>query len=360
MAWKLHTTGATAEREISPHLGGLSVSSASSCRSGKHCLLGLQFPSPVPTPFWPARSGQVPASDTLLPFINDLPTSARWPGGRRSHSPSRVSFEYLNPGKSAAAYGGKSGRAVASRSKGGTGEPWHCFASTRRPTATGEKVHCFCCLPLLRPFPRTSRRARGRHWASRRVLSAARSHRLQGCVDRGTHMVLSGAGSAPAKGCAGLDVVAVGTILITFRTVVVFLTGSAFVYFAQPTARTVLSPCPTRFRDSRSALHPTFCPRLLPHGSRNHAATPGTSILHPDFHPLGDGHDAQRRARILVAHLIVIALVRPGALIVHVRADRHCDLLFRHRVHGDDAPRRHHRPMGEQPNISIGTGTLTP
>ena len=51
---------------------------------------------------------------------------------------------------------------------------------------------------------------------------------------------------------------------------------------------------------------------------------------------------------------------RARALGGYVRAHGHRDLLLHHRIHGDDASRRHHRAVGGQSDTSARPGTLIP
>ena len=152
-----------------------------------------------------------------------------------------VAFEYLNSGESAAASGGKSGRAVAFRSKGGTGEPWHLLRLHPTSHSDGREGSL-----LLLPAPRK---------ALRHALPVVLEGVIGPLVVFYLLLVLTGfrgaliaaltwsylaLGRRLLKGERVSMLLLFGTILITLRTVVAFLTGSAFIYFAQPTAGTVV------------------------------------------------------------------------------------------------------------------------
>ncbi len=152
-----------------------------------------------------------------------------------------------------------------------------------------------------------------------------------------------------------------GTILITLRTVIAFVTGSAFIYFAQPTAGTVVislallvsaalgRPFTQRFAHDFCPMDPAIMKRPL---------VRRFFIRISD--PLGNRPDAQRGSRVLVAHLVFTALIRARTLSGDLWTHRYRHLLLHHGIHGDDASRRHHRPMGRQPCPSARAGILTP
>jgi hypothetical protein len=159
---------------------------------------------------------------------------------KESLQPVGVTFGHLNSGQSAAAYGGKTGSTVATRSTGGTVEPWHMLRlhPTSHPDGQQGSV-------LLMPQPR-------------RALRHALPVVLEGVVGplivfylllvlagfRGA-LIAALTWSYLALGRRLLKrervsmLLLFGTILLTLRTVVAFVTGSAFLYFAQPTAGTV-------------------------------------------------------------------------------------------------------------------------
>jgi hypothetical protein len=161
-------------------------------------------------------------------------------GLRESFQRVGVTSGYLNSGQSAAAYGGKTGSTVATRSTGGTVEPWHMLRlhPTSKPDGQPGSV-------LLMPPPR-------------RALRHALPVVLEGVVGplivfylllvlagfRGA-LIAALTWSYLALGRRLLKrervsmLLLFGTVLLTLRTVVAFVTGSAFLYFAQPTAGTV-------------------------------------------------------------------------------------------------------------------------
>jgi hypothetical protein len=159
----------------------------------------------------------------------------------RDVKPSGVASGNLNSGKSAAAYGGKSGSAVGTSSNGGTAEPWHLLHL--HPTSHGDGREGSL---LVLPAPRK---------ALRHALPVV----LEGVIGplvlfylvlvftgfRGA-LIAALTWSYLALGRRVLKservsmLLLFGTILLTLRTVIAFVTGSAFIYFAQPMAGTVV------------------------------------------------------------------------------------------------------------------------
>jgi hypothetical protein len=152
-----------------------------------------------------------------------------------------VGFKHLNSGRSAVAYGGKSGSAVGTRPIGEIVEPWHLLHL--HPTSDSEGRAGSL---LLLPPPRT---------ALRHALPIVLEGVIGPLVMFYLLLVLSGfrgaliaaltwsylaLGRRLLKGERVSMLLLFGTILITFRTVIAFVTGSAFLYFAQPTAGTVV------------------------------------------------------------------------------------------------------------------------
>jgi hypothetical protein len=150
-------------------------------------------------------------------------------------------FYDLNSGESAVAYGGKSGDAVGTRSSGRTAEPWHLLRLHPTSHSDGQEGSL-----LLLPRPR-------------KALLHALPVVLEGVIGPLVLfyllLVLTGfrgaliaaltwsylaLGRRLLKGERVSMLLLFGTVLITLRTVIAFLTGSAFIYFAQPTAGTVL------------------------------------------------------------------------------------------------------------------------
>jgi hypothetical protein len=151
-----------------------------------------------------------------------------------------VTSGHLNSGQSAAADGGKAGSTVATRSTSGTVEPWHMLRLHPTSDPDGQQGSV-----LLMPPPR-------------RALRHALPVVLEGVVGplivfylllvlagfRGA-LIAALTWSYLALGRRLLKrervsmLLLFGTILLTLRTVVAFVTGSAFLYFAQPTAGTV-------------------------------------------------------------------------------------------------------------------------
>jgi hypothetical protein len=141
--------------------------------------------------------------------------------------------------ESAAASGGKTGSTVAPRSTGGTLEPWHLLQLHPTSTTDGRQGS----LLLLPP---------------RRALRHAVPVVLEGVVGplivfylllvlagfRGaliaaltwSHLAL---GRRLLKRERVSMLLLFGTVVLTLRTAVAFVTGSAFMYLAQPTAGTV-------------------------------------------------------------------------------------------------------------------------
>jgi hypothetical protein len=148
---------------------------------------------------------------------------------------------HLSLGKSAVAYGGKSDGAVTTRSKGRSAEPWHLLRLHSTSEIGGQEGSL-----LLLPHPR-------------KVLRHAVPIVLEGVVGPLVLfyllLVLSGfrgaliaalawsylaLGRRLLKGQRVSMLLLFGTILISLRTAVAFITGSAFLYFAQPTAGTIV------------------------------------------------------------------------------------------------------------------------
>ncbi len=151
-----------------------------------------------------------------------------------------VAFENLNSSESAAAFGGKSGSAVAIKSNGGTVEPWHLLRLHPTTHSDGREGSL-----LLLPPPRK---------ALRHALPVVLEGVVGPLVAFYLLLVLTGfrgaliaaltwsylaLGRRLLRGDRVSMLLLFGTILITLRTGVAFVTGSAFVYFAQPTAGTV-------------------------------------------------------------------------------------------------------------------------
>ena len=151
-----------------------------------------------------------------------------------------VPLRNLNSGESAVAYGGKSGSAVATRSNGGTHEPWHLLRLHPTSHSDGREGSL-----LVMPPPRK---------ALRHALPVVLEGVVGPLVVFYLLLVIAGfrgaliaaltwsylaLGRRLLKGERVSMLLLFGTILITLRTVVAFVTGSAFIYFAQPTAGTV-------------------------------------------------------------------------------------------------------------------------
>jgi drug/metabolite transporter (DMT)-like permease len=149
-------------------------------------------------------------------------------------------FGHLNSGESAAAYGGKSGSGVATSSNGGTVEPWHTLRLHPMSHSDGREGSL-----LLLPPPRK---------AIRHALPVVLEGVIGPLIVFYLLLVLAGfkgaliaaltwsylaLGRRLLKGERISMLLLLGTILITFRTVIAFVTGSAFIYFAQPTAGAV-------------------------------------------------------------------------------------------------------------------------
>lgn len=148
---------------------------------------------------------------------------------------------HLNSGKSAAADGGKSGSAVGTRSKGGAAEPWHLLRlhpTSHSDGRAGSK--------LVMPAPRKALRH-----AFPVVLEGVLGPLVlfylvlvftgfRGALIAALTWSYLALGRRLLKGERVSMLLLFGTILITLRTVIAFVTGSAFIYFAQPTAGTVV------------------------------------------------------------------------------------------------------------------------
>ncbi len=130
---------------------------------------------------------------------------------------------------------------MTARSKGGAGEPWHLLSLSPTSEGGGKEGSL-----LLLPQPR-------------KVLRHALPVVLEGVVGPLVLfyllLVVSGfkgaliaaltwsylaLGRRLLKGERISMLLLIGTILITLRTAIAFITGSAFVYFAQPTAGTIV------------------------------------------------------------------------------------------------------------------------
>ena len=150
-------------------------------------------------------------------------------GSRGSVTQDGVPLRNLNSGEGAVAYGGKSGSAVATRSNGGTHEPWHLLRLHPTSHSDGREGSL-----LVMPPPRK---------ALRHALPVV----LEGVVGPLVvfYLLLVIAGFRGAliaaltwsylarrrllKGERVSMLLLFGTILITLRTVVAFVTGSAFI-----------------------------------------------------------------------------------------------------------------------------------
>jgi drug/metabolite transporter (DMT)-like permease len=151
-----------------------------------------------------------------------------------------VAFGILNSGESAVAYGGKSGSAVATSLNGGTVEPWHTLRLHPMSHSDGREGSL-----LLLPPPRK---------AIRHAIPVVLEGVIGPLIVFYLLLILAGfrgaliaaltwsylaLGRRLLKGERVSMLLLLGTILITFRTVIAFVTGSAFIYFAQPTAGAV-------------------------------------------------------------------------------------------------------------------------
>ncbi|HEY1828754.1 MAG TPA: VC0807 family protein [Acidimicrobiales bacterium] len=152
-----------------------------------------------------------------------------------------VQFVDLNLGESAVAYAGKSGSAVAPKSNGGTTEPWHLLRLLPTSHSDGREGSL-----LILPPPRK---------ALRHALPVVLEGVLGPLILFYLLLVLTGfrgaliaaltwsylaLGRRLLKGERVSMLLLFGTILLTMRTAIAFITGSSFIYFAQPTAGTVL------------------------------------------------------------------------------------------------------------------------
>ena len=147
--------------------------------------------------------------------------------------------ERLTLGPSASADGGKNGSAVATRSKAGSSGPWHLLSVETGAHANGSEDSV-----LLLPAPR----AAFRH-AVPIVLEAVIGPLalfylvlvlagFRGALIAALSWSYLALGRRLFKHQRVSMLLLLGTILITLRTVIAFVTGSSFVYFAQPTAGT--------------------------------------------------------------------------------------------------------------------------
>lgn len=147
----------------------------------------------------------------------------------------------LNSGERAVAYGGKSGDAVKTRSNSGPVEPWYLLRLHPTTHGSGKQGSL-----LLLPHPLK---------ALRHALPVVLEGVVGPLVLFYLLLVLSGfrgaliaaltwsylaLGRRLFRGERVSMLLLFGTILITLRTVIAFITGSAFLYFAQPTAGTVI------------------------------------------------------------------------------------------------------------------------
>jgi hypothetical protein len=170
----------------------------------------------------------------------DITTGKTLTSRRESLHRLGVRFGHLSSSESAAAYGGKTGSTVATRSSGGTLEPWHMLQLHPTSTTDGRQGSL-----LLLPPPRR---------ALRHALPVVLEGVLGPLIVFYLLLVLAGFRGALiaaltwsylALGRRLLKrervsmLLLFGTVLLTLRTVVAFVTGSAFLYFAQPTVGTV-------------------------------------------------------------------------------------------------------------------------
>ena len=144
------------------------------------------------------------------------------------------------------------------------------------------------------------------------------------------------------------------------RTVVAFVTGSAFLYFAQPTAGTVAisvallvsamvgRPFTQRFAHDFCPIDPAIMKRPLVRQFFIRISVLWATVL-----MLNAG---------LVFWLLVSSSLRSFVLERSVATYGLTAIAYLHFniwVHGDDASRRHHRSMGEQPDSSLRSAILT-
>jgi len=148
---------------------------------------------------------------------------------------------HLNVGQGATAFGGKNGGTVAGKPKIPPSGPWHLLKLESGSGTDGHKG------PVLRlPAPRTAFRHAVPVVLEAVVGPLALFYLLLVLAGfRGALIAaLSWSYLAMARRLIKRERVSMllffGTILITLRTVIAFVTGSAFLYFAQPTAGTVV------------------------------------------------------------------------------------------------------------------------
>ena len=138
-----------------------------------------------------------------------------------------------------------------------------------------------------------------------------------------------------------------GTGLLIIRTTVSFVTGSAFLYFAQPTAgMVVISLVLVRFGGTSTAVYTAVRTRLLPNRPGTTLPAVYPPVLHPDFAPLGDSPHAQCRNCNLAPRVLFAPCIRPGTNGGYLEPYRTGDLLLNHAFRGCDAPRWGHGRVG--------------
>jgi hypothetical protein len=143
--------------------------------------------------------------------------------------------------KAAVAYVGRIDGAVSTRSKGRNGEPWHLLRLHSTPESDGREGSL-----LVLPRPRKVLR----HALPIVVEGVAGPLVLfylllvltgfRGALIAALAWSYLALGRRLFKGERVSMLLLFGTILLTLRTAVAFITGSAFLYFAQPTAGTIL------------------------------------------------------------------------------------------------------------------------
>jgi hypothetical protein len=169
----------------------------------------------------------------------DQPPEGR-SGAERIASSSRCRVLLPISGESAAAYDGKSGSTVATKSTSGTVEPWHMLRLHPTSHTDGRQGS----LLLLPPPGRALRHALP--VVLEGVVGPLIAFYLllvftgfRGALIAALTWSYLALGRRLIKGERVSMLLLFGTILITLRTVVAFVTGSAFLYFAQPTVGTI-------------------------------------------------------------------------------------------------------------------------